>query len=328
MKTSNFLNPIFGLILLCCSPYISANNKANSNEKFDYSTVSVAEETGTKFEKITDDGDYVYANDSWLNPLIAISPDGSKLAFINDKNKSQNIMVKNALQGGVSIQRTYRVNVKDVSWSPDGKTLCFTEYRNKHYGLYMTNASQGSVVRQISNGIDNDYGGVFTSDCKQLFFHRGESNGSYSLWSYDFNTNLFSNYTSGVTACLSEKDPNIIYCTRFNSEGNGEVWRLNIETGVEETILAVPGKNFITPRLSPDGNWILLTGNSISEKEKLKNKDIFVVRTDGTQLTQLTFHPANDFSAVWGADGMSIYFLSQRGSSARIYNVWKMSFYL
>ena len=71
-----------------------------------------------------------------------------------------------------------------------------------------------------------------------------------------------------------------------------------------------------------------MVSNSCTEKEKIDNTDIFVVRTDGTQLTQLTYHAGNDLSPVWSPDGKSIYFLSQRGSADRIYNVWKMDFTL
>ncbi len=62
------------------------------------------------------------------------------------------------------------------------------------------------------------------------------------------------------------------------------------------------------------------------KKEKIDNTDIFVVRTDGTQLTQLTYHPGNDLSPVWSPDGKSIFFLSQRGSAEKNYNVWRMDF--
>lgn len=55
---------------------------------------------------------------------------------------------------------------------------------------------------------------------------------------------------------------------------------------------------------------------------------IYVVRTDGTQLTQLTYHLGNDLSPAWSPDGKSIYFLSQRGSAKKKYNVWRMNFSL
>jgi len=321
--------------------------------KFDYAVVFVPEEGGVKFEKITDDADCVadyHGNgtkpnivdlsvgifeskktktlDWWVVPQIALSPDGKKLGYINEKNGTTNIMIKSASKGGASVQRTFRTNVQGFSWSPDGTTLCFTEVRNGHQGIYLVDANQGTVVRQISNGTDNDYGGVITRDGNTIFFHRGEGYSSYSLCSYNRRPNLFSNYSRGMTACLIPNDPNSIYCARFTTAKESEIWRINFKTGVEEVILTQPERSFTTPQLSPDGRWLLVTGNSKSEKEGIANTDIFVVRTDGTQLTQLTYHPGNDLSPVWSPDGRSIFFLSQRGSADKVYNVWRMDFNL
>ena len=315
---------------------------------FDYSLVFVPEEGGVKFEKITEDADYVsdyhrslvrrsstaFGSKQtntlswWVIPQIAVSPDGTRIGYINEKNNTTNIMVKSASKGGASIQRTFRTNVKGFSWSPDGKTLCFTEERGGHDGIYLVDANQGTVVRQISNGLDNDLGGVITRDGNTIFFHRGEGFSSYSLWSYDCKTNLFSNYSRGMTVCPIPGQKNTVYCARFTNNRDSEIWRVNFETGVEEVLLAVPGKSFTTPQLSPDGNWLLVTGSSRSEKEGIDNTDIFAIRTDGTQLTQLTYHPGNDLSAVWAPNGKSIFFLSQRGSKDRYYNVWRMDFNL
>jgi len=129
-----------------------------------------------------------------------------------------------------------------------------------------------------------------------------------------------------MTACLIPNNYDAIYCARFTTNKESEIWRVNFKTGVEEVILSQPGKSFSTPQLSPDGKWLLVTGSSKSEKEKIDNTDIFVVRTDGTQLTQLTYHPGNDLSPVWSPDGKSIFFLSQRGSVEKNYNVWRMDF--
>lgn len=182
--------------------------------KFDFSLVFVPEEGGVKFEKITDDADCVadYKGnivgktsgvfgsrktntiDWWVIPQIGVSPDGRRIGYINEKNGTTNIMIKNAAKGGASVQRTFRTNVEGFTWSPDGKTLCFTEVRGNHHGVYLVDANQGTVVRQISNGTDNDFGGVISKDGNTIYFHRGEGYASYSLWSYDRKTNLFSNY--------------------------------------------------------------------------------------------------------------------------------------
>lgn len=337
-----------GRLMIGAALLMWASTADARKEKFDYSLVFVPEEGGVKFEKITDDADCVadykggivgkaaglfgsrksITIDWWVIPQIAVSPDGSRLGYINEKNGTTNIMIKSASKGGASVQRTFRTNVQGFSWSPDGTTLCFTEIRGGHQGVYLVDANQGTVVRQISNGSDNDFGGVITKDGNTIYFHRGEGRQSYSLWSYDRTTNLFSNYSRGMTVCLIPDDPNTVYCARFTSNNESEIWRVNFKTGVEEVLLAVPGKSFTTPQLSPDGRWLLVTGNSKSEKEGIVNTDIFAVRTDGTQLTQLTYHPGNDLSAVWSPDGKSVYFLSQRGSADRYYNVWRMDFNL
>lgn len=325
---------------------LAVGGGSNAKPKFDFSVVFVPEEGGIRFEKITEDADVVadyngglvgrasamfgakrtVVIDWWVNPQIAISPDGTKVAYINEKNKTTNIMVKSATKGGASVQRTFRTNVCGVSWSPDGEKLCFTEKRGGTHGIYLVNADQGAVVNQISGTNDNDLGGVMSADGQTIFFQRGEQARHYSLWSFDRKTNLFSNYSRGMSPCLIPGKKNEIYCARFTDQGESEIWRINLETGVEEVILSQPGKSFTTPQLSPDGQWLLVTGSSRSEKENIDNTDIFAIRTDGTNLTQLTYHPGHDLSPVWSPDGKSIYFLSQRGSKERYYNVWRMNF--
>ncbi len=327
------------MIALCASLHADAKRV-----KLDYSLVNVPEEGGVKFERITDDADCVNSEnlvskakgifglknmskiDWWVNPRIAISPKGDKIAYLNWKNGTANVMIKDASRGGASTQRTFRTNVTDFNWSPDGKTLCFTEYRSGHFGIYLIEADQGNVVRQITTGMENDFAGQISKDSNTILFHRGEGYGNYSIWSYDRNKNLFSNYSRGMTPCLIPGEEDIIYCGRYTDKFESEIWRVNLKTGVEEILLSQPGRSFTTPRLSPDKKWILVTGVSMDEKGKNINTDLFVVKTDGTQFTQLTYHPGNDISGIWAPDGKSIYFISQRGSTDGVYNVWKMDF--
>lgn len=314
--------------------------------KLDYSIIDVPEEGGVKFERITENSDCVNSEnlvakakgllgirnlskiDWWVNPRIAVSPDGTKVAYLNWKNRTSNVMVKDAKRGGASTQRTFRTNVSDFTWSPDGKVICFTEFRSGHYGIYLVDSEQGTVVRQISTGNDNDFAGQLSPDGKTILFHRGEGMGAYSIWSYDRTTNQFANYSRGMTPCMVPGNPDIIYCARYTDKRESEIWRVNLKNGVEEILLSQPGRSFSTPILSPDKQWILVTGTSMDEKGKDVNTDIFAIRTDGTQFTQLTYHPGNDLSAVWSPDGNAIYFLSQRGNAEGAYNVWKMDFNL
>ena len=334
------------LYLAVAAGLIGWNSAEAKRVKLNYSVIDVPEEGGVKFEQITEDSDCVNKEglvskakgmfgiknlskiDWWVNPRIAVSPDGSKVAYLNWKNRTSNVMVKDAHRGGASTQRTFRANVTDFTWSPDGNTICFTEFRSGHFGVYLVDASQGTVVRQISTGNENDFAGQITADGKHILFHRGEGPGAYSIWSYDREKNLFSNYSRGMTPCLIPDEKDVIYCGRYTDKRESEIWRVNLSSGVEEILLSQPGRSFTTPVLSPDGRWLLVTGASMDEKGKDINTDLFAIRTDGTQFTQLTYHPGNDLSGVWAPDGKSIYFLSQRGSIEGTFNVWKMNFNL
>jgi TolB protein len=48
-----------------------------------------------------------------------------------------------------------------------------------------------------------------------------------------------------------------------------------------------------TPRWSPDGQWILFAA------DRTGSYDLYLIRADGTDLRQITHHPAADYSADW-----------------------------
>lgn len=300
----------------------------------DYSVVSVNEEQGIDFRLITSDNDYVAmpqvkrsgSTVNWLsNRVLGISGDGTKLAYISARNNTTNIFIKEIGKLGSSVQRTNRQAVLDFSYSPDGKHISFSEGSGKLNQIFQTSATSGYACRQITNGA-RDYSPIYSADGKNIFFARQETK-SISIWSYNLNNNSLSNYTKGMNPCpTSQQD--ILLCTRMNNERHGEIWRINFGTGVEECILADPVRSFTTPQLSPDGQWILMVGSSVQTYGTMKyaNTDIFVCRTDGTRLQQLTYHAADDLSPVWSKDGKYIYFISQRGSAQGTANVWQMPF--
>lgn len=317
-------------ILLVCGLWTAMTVSA----QVDYSVVSVNEEQGIDFRLVTSDNDYVAmpqvkrfgGNANWLsNRLLDISSDGTQLAYISARNNTTNIFIKDIGKMGSSVQRTNRQAVLDFSYSPDGKYICFSEGSGKLNQIYQTSATSGYVCRQITSGA-RDYSPVYSTDMKNIFFARQEANG-ISIWSYDMDNNALSNYTKGMNP-YPVKEANTLLCTRMNNEGRGEIWRINYGTGIEECILADPIRSFTTPQLSPDGQWILLVGSSVlmNGTAKYTNTDIFVCRTDGTRLQQLTYHAADDLSPVWSKDGKYIYFISQRGSAQGTANVWQMPF--
>lgn len=318
---------IISIIIASTISYASA-------QQVDYSVVSVPEEAGIEFVQITSPNDYVCMpvvrrynkNINWLsNRILDVSTDGKNLAYLSFRNNTTNIFIKALDKQGSSIQRTNRANVLDFSYSPDGKFICFSEKRGKTNQIFQTSANNGYVCRQITNG-NQDYSPIYSSDMSQIFFARQEMKG-VSIWSHNINNNFLSNYTNGMNPYpLAEN--NSFICTRLTADGRSEIWKINYETGVEECIVSDMEHSFTSPTLSPDKQWILLVGSSKISAGNMTylNTDIYVVRMDGSELSQITYHAADDLSPVWSKDGKYIYFISQRGNAEGTANIWRMNF--
>ncbi len=303
-------------------------------QQVDYSVISVREESGIDFTKITTDNDYVCLplvkrNSSgvnwYTNKILDVSIDGNDIAYLSSRNNTTNIFIKDLNKQGSSMQRTNRQAVLDFSYSPDGKNICFTEASGKNSHIFQTSAKTGYVCRQITSA-NKDYSPIYSSDMSQIFFARQELK-SISIWSHNIRNNFLSNFTTGMNP-YPLKGTTSILCARTNTNGKSEIWKVDYNSGIEECIVSDPTKSFTSPQVSPDGNWILFVGsNGLPYGNSFyHNTDLFVCRLDGTDLLQLTYHAADDLSPVWSRDGKYIYFISQRGSNTGTANIWRMTF--
>lgn len=303
-------------------------------QQVDYSVVTVPEESGIDFMQVSSPSDYVCLplvkrsarGLNWMsNRVLDISKEGTHIAYLSYRNETSNIFVKELGKQGGSVQRTNRQMVLDFSYSPDGEYICFSEQRGKTNQIFRTSARQGYICRQLTSS-NQDFSPVYSLDMKQVFFARQETN-SLSIWAYDTANNFLSSYTSGMNPCPVPNESAIL-CARVNTDGRTELWKINYETGVEECIISDPNRSFSSPTISPDGKWILFVGESVIESGSIvyRNTDLYACHSDGTDLTQLTYHAADDLSPVWSNDGKYIYFISQRGSADATANIWRMSF--
>lgn len=256
---------------------------------------------------------------------LDVSPNGEEIAYLARMNNQSNVMVRKSAAGagGAATQRTFR-NVGSFSWGSDGK-LYFADATNGQLKICTINAKTGSLMNQLtSNSSDNCP--VLSKDGKKLFFTRYEGKNDYSIWSYDIKSGELTNCARGFQPEVIPGTNDEFFCVRNSTDGNSEIWRVNFVKGQEVLVLSDRNRGYTSPAISPDGKWLLVVGDTRSTVYDKKNLDIFAVRTDGSNLIQLTYHPANDACPQWSADGQSIYFLSNRANADNSYNIWRMNF--
>lgn len=328
---------ILPLSFLCgCGPMI------------DYSMESVPEEGGIHLTRFTNDDEntistaVVHGNGTltWSgNRYLAVTPDGNKLAFIRWVDGKDNIYIKNTAGGTSAVQRTFRTAVSDICFSPDSKFIAFSEMVNGFSHIYMMNASEGSAVQEITSANNyDDVNPAFSSDGTLIYFSRIEKHyntvnngtnttcysGVYTIWSYNLKTGLLTQYDEGFDPSPMPDGESILVGRTNKANGLGEIWMLNTRTGAVTQILPSGRMGFSNPAISPDGKRIVCVGASPASNTRPANLDIYTVNIDGTGLTQLTFHPADDMCPTWSSDGKSIYFISGRANKTQRYNVWQM----
>src|SRR3954469_13315141 len=283
--------------------------------------VSVSEEGGIRFTPLTDENDTVAVGEiqtqsgrriPTIQKVFDVSRDGTKLAYLAERDKKVNIYVKNITSGGTraTIQRTFRDSVLDVAISPDARLLAFTDRREGNMNVYLTSADSGSAIRQVtSSPLDERYP-AFSSDGRSLLYVQNELSGKEKapsqqyMWVYDIARGTQTQYAEGYNGEFSPDSRKVVF-TRNNKETQArELWQMELDNGQEVLIASDRIRNFMDPVMSPDGSKIAFTSASKDKDEGAdRNLDIYVINADGSNLTQVTFHPSDDMLPRWGADG-------------------------
>ncbi len=265
------------------------------------------------------------ANVRWYtHRLLAVSPDGSEIAYLTRNKDHDNIMVRSTVGSAAATQRTFR-NVNGFSWGNDNNLYFIDNVDQNNRKVCSVNAHAGTFIQQLTSN-NSDADPVLSPDGKKVFFTRLTEGSAPSIWSYNLENGQLINCAVGYNVAGINEDGTEFICVRNSEAGNSEIWRVNYVTGRETVILSDSERSYTHPSLSPDGQWLLVAGNSQSSINKRKNLDIFAVKLDGSAFTQLTYHPEDDMNPQWSPDGSSIYFISSRANKDKRFNVWKMNF--
>ena len=101
-----------------------------------------------------------------------------------------------------------------------------------------------------------------------------------------------------------------------NPDARNHIFKIDLATGRVDQLTSGRNHHDQHPKWSPDGTRISFVSS------RGGNFDLYVMNADGTNVTRVTDHPANDFDPIWMPNGQSMIFSSERDSRSDLYRVW------
>jgi Tol biopolymer transport system component len=247
------------------------------------------------------------------------SPDGKHIAFASDRDGNMEIYTI-AISGTELTRLTYDSEEDRLPrWSPDGEHIMFMSRRDRTSSdeavgeLYLMRAD-GSEQRRVYYNVSEPSYYVWAA-WPEAILGSWSPDGQHFATTYRNDififhldgsepTNLTNHPASDMKPQWSPDGKNLLFLSNRNQgEYEWEIYVFNFE---EEVTIHIARSQDQRPKWSPDGQSILFTNRSTG------NDDLYIVNWDGTGLTNITNHLANDFRGTWSSDGQHIAFFSGR----------------
>jgi TolB protein len=208
--------------------------------------------------------------------------------------------------------RDYREEA--IAWSPDGKHLAVAHWEVDQTVLKQLDP-QGNLVHEWS--IPAKVWGISWSPDSTRMAITVDGSASLQIIHQDFTARYFSPEANAfgqptwspngeLVAFFCNSNERIDICT-MNANGSDyhRIYFPNNFPFLKYNLRWSPGEdNLLFEALQPSGY-----------------NDLFLINADGSDLRQLTFHPAADTQPAWSPDGSQIIFVSLRDGNWEIYRI-------
>ena len=223
------------------------------------------------------------------------APDGSRIAFVSDRDGKPNIWVMDS-DGGNLVNLTQQ-DAKDHSpaWSPDGEWIAFASVRDSLYWELYAMRPDGSDVRRLTWWEDaSDLSPSWSPDGTRLAF-ASKRDGNWEIYVMDREggnlTRLTDHEADDTSPAWSPDGSRIAFAS--TRDGYPEIYVMPIVGGEAVNISNAPFSSEHGPTWSPDGGRIGFYSDRDGEW------DIYVMASDGSEVIKLTGDNSNDQAPAW-----------------------------
>jgi TolB protein len=242
---------------------------------------------------------------SQIDYLPYWSPNGEQMIYVASRNDPPRIYLaqQNWKSGRDVIEgEDYQLQ---PSWSPDSQWITYASNLSGRYEIYRVRLD-GSERYQMTDRTNNDWNPVWSPDGKWIAFE-SDNEGHRDIYLIPSDNTIavaitFAEEEGGIARTLTERD--------------------TTNTGNRPPVKAVPAIR-LTDMLgndgqmiwSPDSQWLVF----VSERDG--NPELYRMRSDGSEVTRLTFNAVVDANPVWSPDGQWIAYESEQDGNRELYRM-------
>ena len=269
------------------------------------SNLWIADSKGGRIRELT--------HGNWRDSSPVWSPNGSKIAFLSDRDGTNQIHVMWLDTREVAQLTHLERSPGSLRWSPDGKMLAFTMFFEDTTSILPVKlpkrpkganwAKSAIIIDRLSwrrdgrGPVPKGYSHIFVMDAELGGTPKQLTSGDYShsgpQWSADGKKIYFS----------AIRKPDAEYL-----RGDSEIYSVDLETSEIETLTDRKGPDR-GPTISPDGKWIVYTG--YDDKNYTSHlSSLYLMDVDGGKKRMLAGDlPNSPSNTIWASDSSGVYYL-------------------
>ena len=249
---------------------------------------------------------------NWRDSSPVWSPDGARIAFLSDRDGSDQIHVMWPDTGEVAQLTHLERTPSNLKWSPDGKLLAFNMFEPDDDPILKVElpkkpkgaewAKPAVIVDRLTwardgrGPLEKGYTHVFVVDSVLGGTPRQVTSGDYDHNDPEWSTDGKSLYVSAI------RKPDAEYL-----RGNTELFTVDLETLEVEAITDRNGPDR-GPKISPDGQWLAYTGNDDKNyTSHLSDLYLMDMNAKNTRLWAGDL-PNSPSTVTWAKDSSGVYF--------------------